>query len=163
VDTSDRVRKARTFGAACAGIGILVLAPLLSWWLVPIFAVAAIILGLVDPGMRRSEHPERVAAAGMVGIELIVVAAVAVTGGPVSPILPWMIVPVAMAAARFRVQVVAVGVAITSLLVVAVGLSIDAHALFAHPALSVVTVTLTCCVAGIAIAIQGAEMQHRLE
>src|SRR6266511_1157076 len=62
VDTSDRVRKARTFGAACAGIGILVLAPLLSWWLVPIFAVAAIILGLVDPGMRRSEHPERVAA-----------------------------------------------------------------------------------------------------
>src|SRR6266496_5968727 len=125
VDTSDRVRKARTFGAACAGIGILVLAPVLSWWLVPIFVVAAVVLAMVDPGMRRSEHPERVAAAGMLITLLVVAAAAAVTGGPLSPILPWMVVPVAMAAARFRVQVVIVGVAITSLLVLAVGLAVD--------------------------------------
>src|ERR1700704_3882023 len=163
VDTSDRVRKARTFGAACAGVGILVLAPILSWWLVPIFAVAAVNLATIDPRMGRSEHPERVAAAGMLSTELILAVAVAITGGPLSPILPWMVVPVAMAAARFRVQVVAVGAGLTSLLALAVGLAVDAHALFAHPALTVVTITLTCCVAGIAIAIQGAEMQHRLE
>src|SRR5215208_2141113 len=124
VDTSDRVRKARTFGAACAGLGILVLAPVLSWWLVPIFAAAAVILAMVDPGMRRTEHPERIAAAGMLATELILVAAVAVTGGPLSPILPWMLVPVAMAAVRFRLQVVAVGVAITTLLILAVGLAV---------------------------------------
>jgi diguanylate cyclase (GGDEF)-like protein len=163
VDTSDRVRKARTFGAACAGLGILFLAPLLSWWLVPIFVVAAINLATIDPRMHRSEHPERVAAGGMLSTELILVAAVAITGGPLSPILPWMVVPVAMAAARFRVQVVIVGVAITSVLVVAVGLAVDAHALYVDPELSIVTITLTCCVAGIAVAIQGAEMQHRLE
>jgi diguanylate cyclase (GGDEF)-like protein len=163
VDTSDRVRKARTFGAACAGVGILVLAPILSWWLAPIFAVAAVNLATIDPRMGRSEHPERVAAAGMLSTELILAVAVAITGGPLSPILPWMVVPVAMAAARFRVQVVAVGVGITSLLVLAVGLAVDAPALFANPELTVVTITLTCCIAGIAIAIQGAEMQHRLE
>jgi diguanylate cyclase (GGDEF)-like protein len=144
-------------------LGILVLAPVLSWWLIPTFAIAAMVLATVDPGMRRSEHPERVAAAGMLTTGLIVAFAAAITGGPVSPILPWMVVPVAMAAARFRVQVVAVGVVITSLLVLAVGLAVDAHGLFAHPGLTAVTITLTCSIAGIVIAIQGAEMQHRLE
>jgi diguanylate cyclase (GGDEF)-like protein len=163
VDTSDRVRKARTFGAACAGVGILVLAPILSWWLVPIFVVAALVLACVDPAMRRLEHPERAAAAGMLSIELAVAASAAVTGGPVSPILPWMVVPVAMSAVRFRAQVVAVGVAIEALLVVIVGLTVDAAALIAHPALSIVSVTLTASVASIALAIQGAEMQHRQE
>jgi diguanylate cyclase (GGDEF)-like protein len=163
VDTSDRVRKARTFGAACAGFGILILAPVLSWWLVPIFVVAAIVLAFVDPAMRRLEHPERAAAGGMVSIELAVVAAAAVTGGPLSPILPWMVVPVAMSAVRFRAQVVAVGVAIEALLVVIVGLTVDASALIAHPALSIVSVSLTASVAAIALAIQGAEMQHRIE
>ncbi len=163
VDTSDRVRKARTFGAVCAGVGILVLAPILSWWLVPIFVVAALVLACVDPAMRRLEHPERAAAAGMVSIELAIAAAAAVTGGPVSPILPWMVVPVAMSAVRFRAQVVAVGVAIEALLVVIVGVTVDAAALIAHPALSIVSVTLTASVAAIALAIQGAEMQHRQE
>ena len=163
VDTSERVRKARTFGAACAGVGILVLAPILSWWLVPIFVVAALVLACVDPAMRRVEHPERAAAAGMVSIELAIAAAAAVTGGPVSPILPWMVVPVVMSAVRFRAQVVAVGVAIEALLVVLVGLTVDAAALIAHPALSIVSVTLTASVAAIALAIQGAEMQHRQE
>ena len=163
VDTSERVRKARTFGAACAGVGILVLAPILSWWLVPIFVVAALVLACVDPAMRRIEHPERAAATGMVSIELAVAAAAAVTGGPVSPILPWMVVPVAMSAVRFRAQVVAVGVAIEALVVVIVGLTVDAAALIAHPALSIVSVTLTASVAAIALAIQGAEMQHRQE
>jgi diguanylate cyclase (GGDEF)-like protein len=163
VDTSDRVRKARTFGAACAGVGILVLAPILSWWLVPVFVVAAIVLSFVDPAMRRLEHPERAAAGGMVSIELAVAAAAAVTGGPLSPILPWMVVPVAMSAVRFRAQIVAVGVAIEALLVIVIGLTVNATALFDHPALSIVSVTLTASVAAIALAIQGAEMQHRQE
>jgi diguanylate cyclase (GGDEF)-like protein len=163
VDTSDRVRRARILAAACAGVGILVLAPILSWWLVPIFVVAAIVLACVDPAMRRLERPERAAAAGMLSIELAVAASAAVTGGPLSPILPWMVVPVAMSAVRFRAQVVAVGVAIEALLVVVVGVTVDAAALIAHPALSIVSVTLTASVAAIALAIQGAEMQHRQE
>jgi diguanylate cyclase (GGDEF)-like protein len=157
------VRKARTFAAGCAGVGILVLAPLLSWWLVPTFVVAAIVLSQVDPAMRRSEHPERPAAAGMVTIELILAFAAAITGGPLSPILCWMVVPVAMSAVRFRVHVVAVGAVIEALLVIAVGLIVNPSALIAHPEMSVVAITLTACVAGIALAIQGAEMQHRIE
>jgi diguanylate cyclase (GGDEF)-like protein len=163
VDTSDRVRKARTFAAGCAGVGILVLAPLLSWWLVPTFVVAAIVLSQVDPAMRRSEHPERPAAAGMVTIELILAFAAAITGGPLSPILCWMVVPVAMSAVRFRVHVVAVGAVIEAFLVIAVGLIVNPSALIAHPEMSVVAITLSACVAGIALAIQGAEMQHRIE
>ena len=163
VDTSDRVRKARSFAAICAGVGILVMAPFLSWWLVPLFALAVINVSTVDVGIRRSEHPERVGARGMLVTALILAAAAAVTGASQSPLLPWMVLPVAMAAARFRQHVVIAGVVIAVALVIGVGLAVDPQALFDNPELTVVTVGLIMSVAAIAVAIQGAELQHRQE
>jgi diguanylate cyclase (GGDEF)-like protein len=163
VDTSERVRKARTLAAVFAGVGILVMAPLLSWWLVALFALAMINIGTVDIAMRRSKHPERHAARGMLGTALILAAAAAITGGAESPMLPWMAVPVAMVAARFGPHVVVAGVAISVALVAGVGLAVDPHALFAHPELTIVTIAVILSVSAITVAIQGAEMQHRHE
>jgi diguanylate cyclase (GGDEF)-like protein len=163
VDTSERVRRARTLAAVCSGVGILVMAPLISWWLVPLFVLALINVGTVDVAMRRSETPELPAARGMLVTALILAAGAAITGGPESPMLPWMIIPVAMAGARFGQHVVIAGVGIAVALVVGLGLAVNPAALVAHPELTVVTVTLILSVAAIVVAIQGAEVQHRLE
>ncbi|MGA8218871.1 MAG: GGDEF domain-containing protein [Solirubrobacterales bacterium] len=163
VDTSDRVRKARTFAAACGGIGILVVAPILSWWLVPLFVLSAVDMLTVDLRMRRAEHPERVPLTTNLVVMSALAVGAALTGGPASPVLPWLAVPVAMSAARFGEHVVKVLVAVDVAMVLAVGLAVDAHELFANPALTVVTISLICSVAGAAVAIQGAEMQHREE
>jgi diguanylate cyclase (GGDEF)-like protein len=163
VDTSDRVRTARTVGAVSAGLGVLVLAPVLDWWLIAIFLAGLLNLATVDPQMRRSRHPENAAARGMIVTEMLLVVAVAITGGPTSPILPWLIVPTVMAAARFRARVVSAGVLVTAMAIVALGLAVDARALFDHPELTIVTLGLLCSVAAVAVAIQGAEVQHRRE
>ncbi len=157
------MRKARIFAAACAGIGVLVMAPILSWWLLPLFVVGAIGMATVDLRMRWTDHPERVSVTTNLLEMALLATGAAITGGPTSPILPWLAVPIAMIAARFRERVVKVFVAIDIAMVIGVGLAVDAHGLFANPALTVVTISLICCVAGAAVAIQGAEMQHREE
>ncbi len=163
IDTSDRVRRARRVAALCVGVTILVLAPILSWWLVPLFALAVVNVTTVDIEMRRSDRPERASARALLGTALIVAVGAALTGGPESPILPLIVLPVAMTAARFGQHVVVAAVSVAMALVVGVGLGVDAHALFAHPALTLITLTLIICLAAITVAIQGAEMQHREE
>jgi diguanylate cyclase (GGDEF)-like protein len=163
VDTSPRVRRARLLAWGFIGAGALVVAPLLNWWLLALCALSVLNLVTLDWVMARSQHPERAAAASMVFTELILAVAVAITGGPDSPVLPLLVLPVAIMPARFRGRVVLVGAAIGTLTIIGVGLAVDAHGLVDNPALTIVTLALLGSVVAISSAIQGAEIQHRSE
>jgi diguanylate cyclase (GGDEF)-like protein len=162
VDTSRRVRRARLLGSAFGGAGLIVLAPLETWWLVALFAVSTLNMVTVDRRMARSEHPERHAAASMVFTLGVLAVSAVITGGPTSPLLPMMILPVGLSPARFREQVVVVFTAITGLAVVGVALT-DYGALIDSPGLTIVTLVLMSSVVAITMAIRAAEVQHRSE
>jgi len=163
VDTSARVRRARLLGSAFAGVGVLVLAPILSWWLLGLFAISTLNMVTLDRRMARSERPELHAAASMAFTEAILATAAVITGGPHSPLLPMLVLPVGMMPARFRGRVVAVGAAVGALTIVGVGAAVDATALIQDPGLTIVTLALLGNVVAIAMAIQGAELEHRSE
>jgi diguanylate cyclase (GGDEF)-like protein len=163
VDTSARVRRARLLGSAAVGVGVVILAPILSWWLLAVFGVAMLNLLTLDRRMVRSMCPGRVVAASMLYTEACIAAAVIITGGPSSPVLPLLVLPVGMASARFRQVVVLAGAAIVAIAIVAIGLVVDAHSLVNHPATTIVTLALLANVVAIGAAIQGAELQHRTE
>lgn len=86
-----------------------------------------------------------------------------ITGGSQSPLLPLLVLPVGMMPARFRSRVVAVGAAIGAMAIVAVGVAVDAGAMVREPAMTIISLALLGNVVAIAIAIQGAELQHRSE
>jgi diguanylate cyclase (GGDEF)-like protein len=162
VDTSPRVRRARLLGAAFTGLGLIVYAPLSTWWLAAIFAVSAINMITIDRRMARSEHPERHAFASMIFTLGLTAVSIMITGGPQSPLLPLLILPVGLSPARFRGQVVIVLAAITTVAIAGVGLS-DLSALVDSPGLTIVTLVLMGSVVAITMAIRGAEVQHRSE
>jgi GGDEF domain-containing protein len=62
-------------------------------------------IGTVETRLRRSDRPELVALRGMLVILAMLAVGVAFSGGENSPALPWLIMPVAIAALRFRSQV----------------------------------------------------------
>jgi diguanylate cyclase (GGDEF)-like protein len=163
IDTSPRVRRARLLAWGFIGAGALVVAPILNWWLLALCVLSVLNLVTLDSLMGRSQRPERVAAASMAFTALILATAVAITGGPDSPVLPLLVLPVAIMPARFRGRVVLVGAAIGTLTIVGVGLAVDAQGLIDEPALTIVTLSLLGSVVAIASAIQGAEIQHRSE
>ena len=91
----------------------MISAPWIGWWTLILFAASTLNFAIVDRQIHKSTHPERVSATAIVITLLMIGAGVALSGGPRSPALPWMVLPAGMVAARFRPQVVIAALALT--------------------------------------------------
>ena len=163
VDNGVRVTRARTIASASVGATLLVFAPMFGWWTIALFALSAINTQTVDRRIARSSRPERHVAFSIVWTQLILATAVALSGGPTSPALPWMVVPTAFAATRFRWQVVAAAVGSATVLLLAATVAVAPATAVAHPAPLVVAVALLVSITAVVAALSGAEVEQRTE
>jgi diguanylate cyclase (GGDEF)-like protein len=163
VDANDRVRMIRLVGSSAVGLALVISAPWIGWWTLVLFALSALNFLNVDRRLRTSPHPERVSATTIVITLLLLGGGVAISGGPHSPALPWMVLPGAMAAARFRPQVVVVGIVLTVFLILVVTLGVNPGTTTADPVPVIATLALLAGVVSIVWALQAAELHHRDE
>ena len=163
VDANDRVRMIRLVGSSAVGAALLIAAPWIGWWTLALFALSALNFLNVDRQMRTSRHPERVSATAIVITLVLLGGGVLISGGPRSPALPWLVLPAAMAAARFRPQVVVAAIVLTVFLILLVTLGIDPAATIADPVPVIATLALLAGVVSIVWALQAAELHHRDE
>jgi diguanylate cyclase (GGDEF)-like protein len=163
VDANDRVRTIRLVGAGAIGVALLIAAPWIGWWTLILLACCGLNFWNVERRLPTSPHPERVSFTAIVLTLLLIGVGVALSGGPRSPALPWMVLPGAMVAARFRPQVVAVGIVLTVLLVLLATLGVAPAATVADPVPVIATLALLAVVISIVLALQAAELHHRDE
>ena len=133
LDASPRVRTIRKVGSGAIGLTLLISAPWLGWWTLILFALSALNLLSVDRRMDHSERPEWVSVDAIVITLVLLATGVALSGGPRSPALPWLVLPAAMVAARFRLQVVMAGLAVTVAVILVVTLGVDPRATLHDP------------------------------
>jgi diguanylate cyclase (GGDEF)-like protein len=160
-EAGERVRTARTVAAAACGIALVAIVPFEGWWTFILFGAVALGLGTLDARLRRSERPELVAAQINVLILAVLGLGVALSGGEDSPALPWLVLPVATAAARFRPQVVAVGTALTAVVMCGVCFGVDPQAVLDDPRRLVSALTLLVGIAAITNMLTEGELEHR--
>lgn len=163
VGAGARVRMIRLVGSGAVGVALLISAPWLGWWTFILFGLSAVNLLSVDRRMAASERPERVSMNAIVITLAILATGVALSGGPSSPALPWLVLPSGMVAARFRPQVVAAGMALTVAVLVGVTLGVDFHGTLDDPVPAFDTLALLVAVVSIVSALQDAEMEQRGE
>jgi diguanylate cyclase (GGDEF)-like protein/putative nucleotidyltransferase with HDIG domain len=150
-------------GSGAVGVTLLLCAPWLGWWTLILFAASAANLLSVDWRMARSSRPERVSVDAIVITLALLATGAALSGGPKSPALPWLVLPAAMVAARFRPRVVAAAVAVTVAAILAVTLALDPHATLRDPVPVLTTLALLVAVVSIVRALQAAELHQRDE
>lgn len=160
-EADARVRMARTIAAAACGVALVAIVPFEGWWTLVLFATAAVTLGTLEARLRRSERPELIAAQAMLVILALLAVGVAFSGGEESPALPWLILPVATAALRFRSQVVVVGAGITATVMVGISMGADAHAVLDDPRRLISALTLLVGMTAITTALMQGELEHR--
>jgi diguanylate cyclase (GGDEF)-like protein len=163
VDANDRVRTIRMIGSGAVGLALVISAPWIGWWTLILFGLSALNFISVDRRLRTSPHPERVSACAIVITELLLGGGVVMSGGPHSPALPWMVLPAAMTAARFRPRVVIAGLVGTVLLILATTLGVDPGVALHDPVPVIATLALLAGVVSIVWALQAAELHHRDE
>jgi diguanylate cyclase (GGDEF)-like protein len=163
LDNSERIRRARAIAAGAMGITILATIPWTGWWTILLFGIAVVTIGTLDWRMARTERPERAVALTLIVISLDLALGAALTGGPTSPVLAWLVVPAAMTAIRFRSRVVVVAAVLTACEMVAVSVAVDPAALAHDPRVLILSVSLLVAVVSVTSALAGAEMKYREE
>jgi diguanylate cyclase (GGDEF)-like protein len=161
LEAGARVRTARTLAAIACAICTVAVAPFLSWWFLVLVAATAIVLATADRRLDRSDRPEVVMALNGLTILAILTVATGVSGGEASPALPWMILPVALSAARFRPQVVVVGAGITAAAMAGVCVGVGAQAVVDDPTHLISALTLLIAITAVMTAIMEGELEHR--
>jgi diguanylate cyclase (GGDEF)-like protein len=163
VDANDRVRTIRLVGSAAVGAALLISAPWLGWWTFMLFAAAVANFLYVDRRIGASAHPERVSMCAILLTLSLIATGVVLSGGSSSPALPWLVLPAAMVAARFRPQVVIAGLLVTVATILVATLAIRPDATIRDPVPVFAVLALLAGVVSIVWALQAAELHHRSE
>ena len=160
-EAGDRVRTARTVAALACGLALIAIVPFQGWWILVLLAATVATLGTFEARLRRSEHPELIAVQSILVILALLAVGAAFSGGEDSPALPWLVLPVSIAAARFRPQVLVVGAAITAVVMFGVSVGVDAQAVVDDPTRLIAALTLLVGITAIASALTEGELEHR--
>jgi diguanylate cyclase (GGDEF)-like protein len=163
VEAHDRVRTVRLVGSGAVGLALLLAIPWIGWWPLALLLLVMLNFLVVELRIRKSAHPERVSACAIVITMALIGVGVALSGGPRSVALPWMVLPAAMVAARFRPRVVIAGLCLTVAIVLAATLGSHPRWTVENPAPLVATLALLAGVVSIVWALQAAELHHRGE
>ncbi len=163
VDANARVRTIRRVGSGAVGIALVISAPWLGWWTLALFAVSVVNFTIVELRIGKSSRPEYVSVTAILITMALLATGVALSGGPKSPALSWLVLPAAMTAARFRPQVVTAALGITSATIALVTLGLDTSATLDDPVPVFATLALLIAVVSIVWALQAAELHQRDE
>jgi diguanylate cyclase (GGDEF)-like protein len=163
VDANARVRTIRRVGSGAVGVALIIAAPWLGWWTLALFSLSVVNFAVVELRIGKSARPERVSVTAILITMLLLAVGVALSGGPKSPALPWLVLPAAMTAARFRPQVVSAALGLTAVVIGVVTLGLSTQATLDNPVPVFTTFALLIAVVSIVWALQDAEFHQRGE
>jgi diguanylate cyclase (GGDEF)-like protein len=163
LDLEATLRRARilTYGSIAIALGVLGI--WIGWWNIPL--IGGLALGYevaIRRRLSRSDHPAILVMVGFVMNVAVTATGAIITGGPHSPLLPWLIIPIVSLAGRFDGRGVwcGTGIVLVALGVVAVS---HPHALADDPTMVIAIVPLAISVGMFSAAMMRAERRQRQE
>jgi len=156
-----RVGSVRRTTFVILAVSIAGSAPWLGWWPLLFLLPAAAFFAGADALTPRARRPEYLMFAAWIGSEITIAGAVALEGHRGITALSWLAIPVITLSSRFPMRGVIVGVAIATVLMLAVAFGVDANAVIASPQLVLAPVALILSVAVLSTALMESDIQHR--
>jgi diguanylate cyclase (GGDEF)-like protein len=161
VDMEERLRPYRRVSFVALGLALVLSGHWVGWWTLIPLAVAVAGFQLVDRQLATAAQPELTIASAWLISELAIAGSIALTGGPESPALAWLVIPLVTLPARFNGRAVAVGVGVVSGLLLLVTFGVDAAYIADHPQSIVMPIALLVAVALLSTALMKSDLEHR--
>jgi diguanylate cyclase (GGDEF)-like protein len=162
-EVDGRPRTARQIAFALQAIVLVICIPELG--LTPLATLPLVVVAFVlaDRLLGRTHHAEIVYAVAWSFAQVMVALAAALTGGPDSPVLMWLGIPIATGVGRFTPRGLAAAVALTVALMVAASVGVDPQAVLDAPYLLAFPLSLVCGIALVGSALMRSEVEHRAD
>jgi diguanylate cyclase (GGDEF)-like protein len=163
LDMEERIKPVRRLAMGILALALLAAGPWIGWWtLLPLVAAAGF-FAVADKRLEHSSRPEYVMFAAWVGSEIMIAAALALTGGPTVATLSWLAIPVVTLSARFSLRGVLTGVGIALTLLLAVAFGVNTQAVLDDPVLVTAPLALILATAVLSTALMRSDVEHRSE
>jgi diguanylate cyclase (GGDEF)-like protein len=162
-ETDGRVRTARRVTLALEAVVVVACVGQLG--LLPLVILPLVALGfeLADRLLARAQRAELVYAGFWSFAQAAVAFTAAMTGGPHSPMLMWLGIPIATGVGRFTPRGLAAGVALTAVLLGAATLGVDPQAVAHAPYLAACPLAMIGGIALVGSALMRSEVEHRAD
>ncbi len=163
LDMERRLTPVRGVTFAMLALTLVSAGPQIGWWPLLVLALAVAGFVVLGHGLEKCARPEyRLAVAWCLAQSLIAMS-IALTGGPDSPALAWLVIPAVTLPARFGRSGVIAGTVFTIGALLAVTVGIDPAAVAADTAHTVSTLALVVCVLVLSTALMRSDLDHRAE
>lgn len=163
LDMESRLQRARTIMYGSLGVVFLIAIPWVGAWILLPLAASVVIYAGLKPFIDPSGRPEYVLAATVVTAQALIGVGIAVTGGPVSPAIPILLLPIATLPARFPTRGVIAGVVVTVVVLLASTVGADPAAFADDPTYTLVALAAIFGLAGFAHTLMSSEIQQRAD
>jgi diguanylate cyclase (GGDEF)-like protein len=161
VDMEARLKPFRRHSFITIAVALLLCGHWVGWWtLIPLGAAIAG-FALVDRQMATAKQPEITIATAWLISELAIAGSIALTGGPKSPAVAWLVIPLVTLPARFNARAVAAGVGVAFGLLLLVTFGVDARYIVHHPDSVIMPMALIGAVALLSSALMKSDLEHR--
>lgn len=142
-----RVRPARKKAFAVLAVALLACGPWLGWWTIAPLILAAVLFRVAESRIDASRRAEIGLFAAWTASQVLIAFSTALTGGPTVATMSWFAIPLITLGARFSERGIALGLAITLGLILAVSFGVDAAAVIDNPPLLIAPMAMVIAVA----------------
>jgi diguanylate cyclase (GGDEF)-like protein len=161
IELEDTLRVPRLVTYLAVAATLLVLGPFVGWWLPVILGGLAVAYELIiRRGLEATAHPALLVVWGFSMNLLAVAIASVLSGGPHSPLLPWLVIPIISLAGRFASRGVWWGTGMVTLALLAI-VATDVPAFADDPSPVLVVLPLAIALGAFGSAMNIAELRQR--
>ncbi len=151
----------RNLALGVLGLALAASGPWMGWWTLAPLAVVGLGFLLGGRGVEQSSLPEYRMAFAWCMSEVLISVSVALSGGPRSPGLAWIVIPIITLPARFRLRGVLAGSAVALLVLVVDTFGVNAAAVVHNPSPFIFTFAMVIAVAVLSLALMRSDVDHR--
>jgi diguanylate cyclase (GGDEF)-like protein len=163
LDMERRLRPVRKATLVAIGIALALCGPWIGFWALVPLAGAAAGFALAERRVKGGAvHPEYAMMSAWIASQLAIGCGIALSGGPESPALALVAVPIVSLSARFSAPGVAFGVTV-SLLFIALAAAVDTDALVRNPTYTILSMAGVVSVGVLSTALMRSDLQYRTE
>jgi diguanylate cyclase (GGDEF)-like protein len=163
LDMERRLAKPRAIMYGSLAVAFVIGIPWIGWWtLIPL---AGSVLGyrLLQPRIATSARPEYVVAATVVNAQILIGIGIALSGGPHSPTIGMLLLPIVTLPARFTTRGVYAGLGLTVVVLLASTVGVDPAGFVDDPTFTLIGLATCGGLAAFSEALMRVELQQRSE
>ena len=163
LEMETKIARSRAIMYGSLAIAFLIGIPWIgAWTLIPL-AVSVVGYALLKPRIATSEKPEYVVAATVVNAQVLIGIGIALSGGPHSPTITMLLLPIVTLPARFSPRGVYAGLGLTIVILLAATVGVDPQGFIDDPTYTILGVACCAGLAAFSETLMRAEMEQRSE